>query len=189
MLQVISLAQYAFAYTRSWAADCPNGRMREKAGKERAEQEIVLRGEVTRIKDARMARIDPHRRPQYLPAERLAILEIKAARGWSLEQTAKTFLVTPATIASWMKRLDEQGPEALVQLPGEPLNKFPQFVRHAVQRLKTRSTGATARRAAEQVPAVRAARRATAQDPVDVGVRPELTTLVSASAASGLTSR
>ncbi len=35
-----------------------------------------------------------------------------------------------------MKRLDEQGPQALVQLPGEPVNKFPQFVRHCVQRLK-----------------------------------------------------
>ena len=35
-----------------------------------------------------------------------------------------------------MKRLDEQGPQALVQLPGEPVNKFPEFVRHCVQRLK-----------------------------------------------------
>ncbi|MHC4401207.1 MAG: hypothetical protein ACYTG0_16155 [Planctomycetota bacterium] len=27
MLHVISLAQYATAYTRSWAADCTNGRI------------------------------------------------------------------------------------------------------------------------------------------------------------------
>ena len=44
--------------------------------------------------------------------------------------------VTAATIASWMKRLDEQGPDALVQIR-EPVNKFPDFVRYAVQRLKT----------------------------------------------------
>jgi transposase InsO family protein len=42
----------------------------------------------------------------------MAILEVKAARGWSLAQTAQAFLVTPATIASWMKRLDEDGPSA-----------------------------------------------------------------------------
>ena len=66
----------------------------------------------------------------------MAILELKAARGWSLEQTAKAFLVTAATIASWMKRLDEDGPDALVQLP-QPVNKFPEFVRYIVQRLKT----------------------------------------------------
>ncbi|MEN6449111.1 MAG: helix-turn-helix domain-containing protein [Thermoguttaceae bacterium] len=59
-----------------------------------------------------MAQIPPHRRPQYPPTERMAILELKAARRWSLEQTARAFLVTAATIASWMKRLDEEGPDA-----------------------------------------------------------------------------
>ena len=92
--------------------------------------------EQVRIKDSRMSRISPQRRPQYAPPERLAILEVKAVRGWSLEQTAKAFLVTSATIASWMKRLDEEGPDALVQLT-VPVNKFPDFTRYIVQRLKT----------------------------------------------------
>ena len=83
-----------------------------------------------------MASIPPQRRPHYPPIERLAILELKAARGWSLEKTAKAFLVTPATIASWMKRLDEDGPNALVQLPVR-VNKFPELVPYLVQRLKT----------------------------------------------------
>jgi len=39
------------------------------------------------------------------------------------------------TIASWLKRVDEQGPDALLQIR-EPVNKFPDFVRYAVQRLK-----------------------------------------------------
>ena len=78
----------------------------------------------------------PHRRPYYLPAVRMEILELRAARGWSLQQTADVFLVTPATIAAWMQCLDEAGPEALVQLR-TPVNKFPQFVRYAVQRVKT----------------------------------------------------
>ena len=66
-----------------------------------------------------MARIPPHRHPLYPPSERLAILEVKAARQWSLEQTALAFLVTSATIASWLARVDGQGPQALVQLPGQ----------------------------------------------------------------------
>ena len=41
-----------------------------------------------------------------------------------------------ATITHWMRRLDESGPDALVQLP-EPVNKFPDFVRYSVQRLKS----------------------------------------------------
>jgi hypothetical protein len=37
---------------------------------------------------------------------------------------AERFFVTEATVASWMKRLDEDGSSALVQTPG-PVNRFP----------------------------------------------------------------
>jgi len=83
-----------------------------------------------------MSRIPAQRRPHYLPTERLAILELRAARCWSQSQTADRLLVTPATIASWMGRLDEEGPAALVQMR-EPVNRFPDFVAYLVRRLKT----------------------------------------------------
>ena len=136
VLHAISLAQFSIAYTHGWAANSPNARIRLKASLDRAKQEITMLQEQTRILNARMAAITPHRRPHYPPRERMAILELKAARGWSLEQTAKAFLITAATIASWMRRLNEDGADALVQLP-VPVNKFPEFVRYAVQRLKT----------------------------------------------------
>ena len=65
----------------------------------------------------------------------MVILELRAARGWSLKQTAATFLVTPATISAWVKCIDDQDDNALLQLR-EPVNKFPDFVRYTVQRLK-----------------------------------------------------
>jgi len=100
LLHVISLAQYATGYTRSWAADSTNSRVRLKAELDRANQEIALLREEMRIKDARMARIDPHRRPHDPPVERMAILPLRAARGWSLEQTAGVVHVTAPTISS-----------------------------------------------------------------------------------------
>jgi transposase InsO family protein len=106
------------------------------AERDRLAQEVTLLREEIRIKDARLARIEARRRPHYPPTERLAILALRAARGWSLEQTAKAFLVTADTVASWMKRADEAGEQALVQT-NEPVNKFPDFVRTIVQRLKT----------------------------------------------------
>jgi len=136
MLHVISLAKYAAVYTRSWATDSPNARVRLQAEGDRSQEDAALLREEMRIKDARMASIPAHRRPFYAPTERLAILEVRAARGWSLEQAAETFLLCPKTVASWMKRLDEDGTDALVQLP-TPVNKFPDFVRYAVQRLQT----------------------------------------------------
>ena len=74
---------FATAYTRGWAADSINTRIRLKAELDRAEQELALLREEMRIKDARMARLNPFRRPHYPPTERLAILELKAAQGWS----------------------------------------------------------------------------------------------------------
>jgi len=70
-------------------------RIRQTAQIDRFKADAALRTEQQRITDVRMASIPPHRRPQYPPTERMAILELKAARAWSLEQTAKAFLVTP----------------------------------------------------------------------------------------------
>ena len=52
-----------------------------------------------------------------------------------MAQTAERFLVTPATIASWTARLDEEGRNALVQI-SESVNKFPESVGYIVRRLK-----------------------------------------------------
>ena len=51
ILHVISLAQFTLAYTRGWAANSPNSRIRLKAELDRAHQEITLLREEVRIKD------------------------------------------------------------------------------------------------------------------------------------------
>lgn len=79
MLHVISLAQFSLGYARGWAADSVNQRLRLRAENDRLRQEIALLREEIRIKDARMARIDPRRRPHYPPISRMAILELRAA--------------------------------------------------------------------------------------------------------------
>ena len=65
----------------------------------------------------------------------MRILQLKAARGWSLSQTAEVFAVTEDTIATWLKRADEEGDRALVQA-AEPVNKFPDYVGYLVRWLK-----------------------------------------------------
>jgi transposase InsO family protein len=84
------------------------------------------------LKDERWARQPAHRRPHYDPVQRMRILELRALRGWSVQQTAERFLVTEDTIISWMRRLDEGG---LVR-PRTPLNRFPDMVAHLVRRLR-----------------------------------------------------
>ncbi len=101
VLHVIGLAQYATAYTRSWAANSPNERMRLKAENDRLESEVALLKEEIRIKDARLLCWDSRKRPQYPPTERMAILELRAARSWSKQKTADAFHLTAATITTW----------------------------------------------------------------------------------------
>ena len=102
VLHTISLAHYAIVRVRGRAAG-------SAASQERLNEECALLHEEMRIKDLRMAQIPAHKRPRYRPHERMAILEIRAARGWSLKQTADTFLITEATVSSWMRRIDEGG--------------------------------------------------------------------------------
>jgi transposase-like protein len=129
------MAHVTFAVVRARAENYSNELVRLRARLASQQREIGLLLEELRIKDARMERIDPQRRPHYPPTERLAILELRAARGWSLGETARRFLVTPLTITHWMQRLDDEGPDALVQVP-EPVNRFPELVAYLVRKLK-----------------------------------------------------
>lgn len=63
VLHVISLAQFATAYTRGWAANSINARIRLKTKLDRANEDNVKLREEIRIKDARMGQISPYRRP------------------------------------------------------------------------------------------------------------------------------
>jgi hypothetical protein len=76
---VISLAHYAILSARGWAANALNPHARQAAQSERLTSEVALLKEELRIKDARIAKSDPRRRPHYPATERMAILELKAA--------------------------------------------------------------------------------------------------------------
>jgi len=85
VLHAIALAHYAIVYARAWAADSINARVRLAAENDRLHEACALLHEELRIKDIRITQITPQRRPHYGPHERMAILELRAARGWSLK--------------------------------------------------------------------------------------------------------
>ena len=67
VLHVISLAQLATAYTRGWAANSINSRIRLKAKLDRANHEIVLLREEIRIKNAPTRGEHVQRQHQFTP--------------------------------------------------------------------------------------------------------------------------
>ena len=135
VIHVMSLAAASLTATRGWAAGHIDSRVRLRSENERLNQEIALLQQELRIKNDRLRRVPGHQRPHYPPIERMAILELRAVRGWTLRQTAECFLLSPATVSHWTRRLDDRGPDALVRST-VPVNKFPDFVALIVQQLK-----------------------------------------------------
>jgi len=135
-LHIISLTHFVLIHVRGFAVNSPIHRVRLAAERDRLDSEVALLRKEIRIKDARMAALAPHRRPHYSPTERMAILELMAARGWSKAEAGRRFLVTDDTVASWSGRIEEDEPGALVNAT-VPVNKFPDFVAAMVAKLKT----------------------------------------------------
>ena len=80
ILHVIALARMALTARRASAKKKGLvARLRARV-EEQAEEISRLEAEL-RLKDLRMGRLKPRRRPHYRGVERLAILELKAARG------------------------------------------------------------------------------------------------------------
>jgi transposase InsO family protein len=130
LLHAIAMASTALAVARGHAAS--RGLRVEL---DRAMQEISLLREELDLKDARWVRLSPRRRPHYSAVQRLRILQLKAARGWSCEQAAEALMIDEQTLKSWLRRVDEKGESALVQTT-EPVNRFPDFVRYLVRQLR-----------------------------------------------------
>ena len=65
VLHVVSLAHYAIVAARGWAANSINARVRLAADNDRLNQDSQLLREELRIKDVRMAKLDPRHRPYY----------------------------------------------------------------------------------------------------------------------------
>ncbi len=135
ILHCVALAQMALTAARARTSKKRGVVARLRAQLDDTQRENSLLEEELRLKDLRIARVKPRRRPHYRGVERMAILELRAARGWSTAQTAERFFLQPATISEWMRRIDEGDDRALVQTT-EPINRFPDFVRYIVRRLK-----------------------------------------------------
>ena len=144
---------------RAGFENSPDPRARLCAERDAAHEQIEILGELaplrasrsaSRILLARVEHMPAARRPHYPPRERLAILTLRGRSGWNTTQTANRVGVTPKTIATWMSRLDEQGPGALVQTP-KPVTAFDDAVTVLVHQLHDAAPGKGRRKKAEML--------------------------------------
>ena len=56
----------------------------------------------------------PQKRPDYRPAQRLAILQIMRLRDWNIKNTAKRFVIHENTLRAWIKSIEGSGKPSLL---------------------------------------------------------------------------
>jgi putative transposase len=129
------MAHRALTFPLAWAANSPLAHVRVRAEVHRLTAEVGLQKAEIAILLARIKRIPARTRPHYPPDLRFAILELQTQRGWTAAETARHFLITVTTLATWRRRLDDDGPNALVQ-SAVPINRFSDQVAALVAALK-----------------------------------------------------
>jgi len=133
VLHVITLARIVILNAANWPSDKECDGLHLRVENDRLRAEVNLLKQELSIKDARFARLDPRKRPDFLPTERLEILALKAIRGWSNEQIAQCFQLSERSIRRWLHGVEEG--DDIVQLP-ESVNRYPDYVRVIIRRFK-----------------------------------------------------
>ena len=109
----IVLAQaYQLARARLASAGSPILRLMVQRDQSVSEADLLLREvEVFR---AHREGLPPRRRPDYRPEQRLAILQLRRLRGWSIKKTADHFVVHRNTIRAWIRAAEGEGRPSLL---------------------------------------------------------------------------
>lgn len=124
---------YQLARARLASAGSPILRLLVQRDQETTEVDLLRReAEILR---AQRESLPPHRRPDYRPEQRLAILQLRRLRGWSIKRTAEHFVLHRNTIRAWIRAAEGRSRPSL--LDGAVVwNRIDDAVRWAVHELR-----------------------------------------------------
>ncbi len=76
-------------------------------------ESAILRRELDVLRTSRAA-MPPHRRPDYPPEQRMAIIQLMRLRDWNVKTTAGRFVLHPNTLRAWIKAVEGKGRPSLL---------------------------------------------------------------------------
>ncbi len=125
----------ALMLARSRVACLSSPVLRMMAERDHAHSESELLRRELEVFRAQREAMRPHKRPDYPPSQRLAILQVMRLRGWNAVVTAKRFVLHPNTIRTWVQTVEgRRDPKRL--LGDVPWNRIHDAVRWAVHELR-----------------------------------------------------
>ena len=93
----------AYQLARARLASAASPIVRLLVQRDQAFTEVDLLRRDVEVFRAQREGLPPHRRPDYRPEQRLAILQLRRLRGWSVKKTAKHFVLHRNTIRAWIR--------------------------------------------------------------------------------------
>ena len=124
---------YQLARARLASAASPTVRLLVQRDQAFTEVDLCCR-EVEILRTQRQG-LPPQRRPQYRPAQRLAILQLRRLRGWSIQKTAERFVVHRNTIRAWIRAAEGKGRPRLLAR-AVVWNRIDDAIRWAIHELR-----------------------------------------------------
>ncbi len=125
----------AMQLARARVASVGSSVLRMMAERDHAHGESDLLRRELEVFRAQRENMQPHKRPEYPPEQRLAILQIMRLRGWNAVVTAKRFVLHPNTVRAWVQAVE--GRRESGRLLGDlPWNRVHDAVRWAVHELR-----------------------------------------------------
>ena len=129
------LLSQAYQLARARLASAASPIVRLLVQRDQAFTEVDLLRRDVEVFRAQREGLPPHRRPDYQPEQRLAILQLRRLRGWSIKKTAKHFVVHRNTVRAWIRAAEGKGRPSL--LKGAVVwNRIDDAVRWTVQELR-----------------------------------------------------
>ena len=125
----------AYQLARARPASAASPILRLVVQRDQAVSEVDLLRRELDVFGAQRESLPPHRRPDYRPEQRLAILQLRRLRGWSIKKTAEHFVLHRNTIRAWIRAAEGKGRPSL--LNGAVVwNRIDDAVRWAVHELR-----------------------------------------------------
>jgi len=129
------LLSQAYQLPRARLASAGSPILRLLVQRDQEATEVDLLRREAEIFRAQRESLPSHRRPDYRPEQRLAILQLRRLRGWSVKKTAKNFVLHRNTIRAWISSAGGKGRPSL--LNGAVVwNRIDDAVRWAVHELR-----------------------------------------------------
>ena len=125
----------AYQLARARLASAASPILRLVVQRDQAVSEVDLLRREAEIFRTQRESLPPHRRPDYRPEQRLAIVQLRRLRGWSIKKTAKQFALHRNTIRAWIRSAEGKRRPSL--LNGAVVwNRIDDAVRWAIHELR-----------------------------------------------------